>query len=1195
MERSWTSEQRDAIDARGGTLLVSAAAGSGKTAVLVERVIGLITDDTNPCDADRLLVVTFTNAAAAEMRERISQRIADMIEQDPLDANLQRQQMLLQNAHISTIHSFCLDLLRENFEKINIPPDFRIADQNEVEILREDVLSELLERSYAREVKPAENGGDGAFLELSHILSSGRDDSLLKDTILRLYEFTRSLDDADGWLDSMAAMYDTDKPVKDTVWGKIAVEYASQAINAAIKSHRRTLDKINENAQLSKAYAPAFESDIAGLENAAGIAQSGGWDELCAAVSGFVFERLGTLRKFDDDALKEEIKAERDGVKKTLSGLKDGVLCCGEDEFHSDLAKLRPVVACLCDTVRELGRSFFAEKLSRGVLDFSDLEQLALKLLVEKDGGGVKFTQTAREVSLRFDEVLVDEYQDTNPAQDMIFRAVSRDGKNLFMVGDVKQSIYSFRQARPEIFMENAKRCVPYGSGRFPAKIILGRNFRSRAGVTGAVNFVFGRLMSAEFGGVDYGEAERLIPGAPYFEREGADFALHIIDTGDYEGDGDGTELEARHIAREIKTLVSQGFKVQGENGARNVTYRDFCILLRSMSGRAEKYSRALENEGIPVFADIASGYLGAYEVMVMVSFLRILDNPLQDVPLASVLLSPVFGFTPDDVAQIRLKGRANSLYLAMLELSQSGDTRFDDFLRLVDKLRTLAAVLPADRLILRIYDETGLLNIFEAMSNGGMRRANLRLLLDYARAYESAGWRGLAGFIRFIDRVDRQRSDLAPASNISESADVVRIMSIHKSKGLEFPVCFLAGLSKRFNNEDTLGPALFHPSCGFGSIIRDDALNCRFTTLPREVVKLETQKSMLSEEMRVLYVAMTRAKEKLYAVMTLKNPESSLRRAAGIAQGGSAENRAAKISPYQAMTAQNPAELILAAALSHPSCGELRRAANCDIAVVQADGGDWEVKTVGKSELLPNEPENLPDNTNTLKTEETELIKAEIEKKITCNYPYKELSGLPSKVSVSELSHGGTAPFSAEHVRPSFLDGERLTPAEAGTALHAFMQYCGLDAITDEKDVKAEVERLVNEKFLLPEQGAAVDEKKVAAFSKSPLFARLTSAKRLWREFRFNIEVPAGEIYEDAAGVDTKILMQGMADLVFEEEGGAVLLDYKTDRVAGPGELTEKYRAQLDCYTRAVNEILEIPVKERFIYSFYLGMAIKV
>ena len=1180
MERKWTSEQRDAIYARGGTLLVSAAAGSGKTAVLVERVIGLITDPNHPCDADRLLVVTFTNAAAAEMRERISQRLSDMISQNPLDFNLQRQQMLLQNGHISTIHSFCLDLLREHFEKLDIPPDFRVADQNESEIIRSEVLSDILEKMYAE-------GGE-AFLELSRVLSTGRGDKALSDTVLRLYDFMRSLDDADGFLKSAAAMYDETKPVENSVWGRIAIEYTKAALGSALNAHRRALLKIHGDPQLDKAYGPAFESDIAGIERLIEKAESGDWDGLCSAVSGFSFERLGALRKFGDEALKEELKAQRDSLKKLLSELSSGVLCSSAADFKSDMRRLRPLVECMCDILKKLDREFFKEKLSRGILDFSDLEQLTLKLLIKREDGKVVFTNTAREIASRFDEILVDEYQDTNPAQDMIFRAVSRNETNLFMVGDVKQSIYSFRQARPELFTGMSERCTPFDGVNFPARIILGRNFRSRKGVTDAVNFTFEKLMSKELGGVDYGENEKLTPAATYFERGGADFAIHLIDAGEYDGDEDGAEIEARHIAREIKRLIAEGFTVQGEKGPRKVTYRDFSILLRSMEGRAQKYVRVLENEGIPVYADIASGYLGAYEVMVALSLLRIIDNPLQDVPLVSVLLSPVFGFTPDDIALVRLKAKDKSLYLALLEFAKE-DTRFDGFLRLLDRLRTLAAVLPADRLILRIYDETGMLNIFEAMPNGEMRHANLRLLLDYARAYESAGWRGLSGFMNFIDRVDRQNSDIAPASSISENADVVRIMSIHKSKGLEFPICFLGGLSKRFNNEDIQKPVLFHPYCGLGSMVRDNRLNCRFTTLPREAARIEIQKSSLSEEMRVLYVAMTRAKEKLYAVMTLKNAETALRRAASIMRSGE------KVSYFEAMSAQCPAELLLAAALVHPSCGKLRSLAGVYDAPVKDSGGIWEFEWIDARSLVSADSANEKADNEIYKTAETERLKNEIKARIEYKYPYENLLKLPTKVSVSELTEKQGTDFSAENVRPSFLEGEGLSPAEKGTALHAFMQYCRLDALRSESGAAEEVERLVEEKFILPEQGAAVDTAKAAAFGSSPVYKRICAAKKLWREFRFNIEVPANEIYEEAADTDAKILLQGMADLVFEEDGGAVILDYKTDRVSSPEALIERYSGQLNSYARAVQEILGVPVKEKIIYSFQLEREIRV
>lgn len=1175
MAQNWTKEQQDAICARGGTLLVSAAAGSGKTAVLVERVIGLITDPQHPCDADRLLVVTFTNAAAAEMRERIFQRLTDMISENPFDINLQRQQMLLQNAHISTIHSFCLDLIRENFEKLDIPPDFRIADQNEVEIMRAEVLNDILERHYAH----ADLDG-GAFLELHRMFGNVNDDTVLFDTIMRLYEFTRSLDDADGFLDAALSMYDESKPIEQTVWGKIALEFVKEVLEGAIASHKRALLKIREYSQMEKAYAPAFESDIAKLKDILDIIGTGDWDALYSAVQSISFERLGILRKFEDDALKEEIKSQRDSLKKLLQSLLQGVLCSSRKDFFDDIKKQRPAIRCLCEIVRELDVEFFKAKLAKGILDFSDLEQLALKLLVKKNGTRTEITRTAEEISEHFDEVLVDEYQDTNPAQDMIFRAVSENGRRLFMVGDVKQSIYSFRQARPELFTQMAERCTAFDGVNFPAKIVLGKNFRSRKSVTDAVNFIFEKLMSKQLGGVDY-ENEKIIPAASYFEREDLGFAINVIDASNYDGDEDGTEIEARHIARKIKHLIEMGFSVQKNGAVQKAAFRDFCILLRSMEGRAQKYVRILEEEGIPVYADVASGYLNAYEVAVAMSLLKIIDNPLQDVPLTAVLLSPVFGFTPDDIASIRLKSRDEKLYLALLKFS-SDDSRFDNFLEMLSRFRRLAAVLPSDRLILRIYDETGMLNIFGAMPNGERRRANLRLLLDYARTYESAGWRGLAGFMRFIERIDRRHSDLAPASGVSENADVVRIMSIHKSKGLEFPICFLAGLSKHFNNDDIQKSFIFHPSCGFGSMVHNDVPDCRFTTLPREVAKLQVQKSMLSEEMRILYVAMTRAKEKLYAVVTLKNYESVLRRIAAISQSGET------VPYYAALSAQSPGELILAAALEHHSCGELREDAGLSGSAIRLSDGRWEYEKIDAASLICNS--DVKDDTQELfeEPETVECIKTEIETKINYSYPFGNLSRIPSKISVAELTHDSDAGFEAEKVRPSFLEGNGMNAAERGTALHTFMQYCNLDAIRSVSGVEEEAERLVSGKYLLPEQRDAIDAKKVVAFASSRLCKRLRAAKKLWREFRFNIEIPSEKVFESAYGGE-KILLQGMADIVFVEDGCAIVADYKTDRVTSSETLKERYNAQLESYAEAVQNILEMPVKERIIYSFHL------
>ncbi len=1186
MERSWTAEQKSAIEARGGSLLVSAAAGSGKTAVLVERLLRLITGE-NGCDADRLLVVTFTNAAAAELKERVSRRLAESIAQNPLDQNLQRQQMLLQNAHISTIHSFCLDLLRAHFEALDLPPDFRIADENEGELLRGEVLDDLFEECYAA----ARRGGDDAFARLSALFSTGRGDAALAETVLRLHDFVRSLDAPEGFLDTTAAMY-APRAAGESVWGRAALAHAAQVFAGAARAERAVLARLDGDEKTAKAYAPAFESDCAAFASAERAARAGNWDETVRDAASFSFARLGAARG-GDEALKTEAKAVRDASKKALEKLLGGVLCCTEEEFGRDLAAQRPLVARVTALVRELDARFSREKRAKGLLDFSDLEQLALKLLARREAGGLVFTQVAQALSERFAEVLVDEFQDVSPVQDGIFRAVSDGGRKLFLVGDVKQSIYGFRQARPELFLARRNACAPYGAGRFPAKIILGRNFRSREGVTEAVNFVFGRLMTRELGGVDYGPEEELVPGAAYFPREGPDFALHVLDRGDG-GEGEAedesaAELEARHIAGEIARKMAQGFPVQGENGPRPAEYRDFCILLRSMQGRAEIYLRALEAAGIPAYAQMQNGYLGAYEVNVMLSLLRILDNPLQDIPLLSVLLSPVFGFTPDDAALLRIRSRRGSLYLSLLALSKGGDARFDAFLATLSHLRALAAVLPADRLILRIYDETGFLDVFTAMPGGELREANLRLLLDYARSYEAAGYRGLAGFLRFIDRVSERRSDLSPASAIPESADVVRVMSIHKSKGLEFPVVFLAGCAKRFNNEDAQRTALFHPSCGYGSMALDEALGCRTTTLPREAVKLELTRSMLSEEMRVLYVAMTRAKEFLCAVETPSRLEPTLRSAAAMA--AAAGN--GKVPAFEAMAAQSPGEWLLAAALLHPSGGALRARAGFGLPAAPLEAGQWELCVLTADEVPAAAPAPGAQSATAPAGETEEALRARLTRQMSGTYPHEGLAAVPSKVSVSELAEAGI--FRAEQVRPAFLAGAELTAAEAGTALHAFLQYAQLSALRTREGAEAELARLESGRFLLPEQARAVEIGRVLHFSQTPLFSRLLRAQRLWREFRFNFELPAEEVFPQARGVREPVLLQGMADLVFLEDGKAVLLDYKTDHVKAPDELAARYRAQLALYARAVREILGCEVAAKYLYSFALGREIEV
>ncbi len=1183
---NWTREQKQAIEARGGSLLVSAAAGSGKTAVLVERVIGLITDEARPCDADRLLVVTFTNAAAAEMRSRIAARLRALSREHPEDINLRRQQLLLQHAHISTIHAFCLELLRAHFEKLDIPPDFRVADEKETEALLSDTLDELLEEEYAAADR------EGAFSALSEMLGAGRDDRNLTAAILRLYDFLRSLPDADAWMEEKLALYRPERPFSQNLLGRAALGFLSDALSYAADTLRNAMAAMQDDAVLQSAYAPAFSSLLAALENAGSLIAAGKWDEAYDAVRGMAFERLGSARKVEDTALKDRVKVARDAVKKQIQALGDGILCGTEADCRNDLAALGPLVKRLFAVVRKLDERFYAKKKEKELLDFNDLEHLALLLLRNENGTP---TPVAKAVAGRFDEVLVDEYQDVNRAQDAIFRAVSRGGKNLFMVGDVKQSIYRFRKATPELFIEKKEQYAPYDNRTFPARIVLGANFRSRKGVADAVNFVFGRLMSRAFGGIDYGMEEQMAPAASYFEKPAgeADFAFHVLETADYDENDDNTMLEARYVARLIAGMIREKKTVQGEDGApRAVTCRDFCVLLRSANASAQTYVDALEAEDLKAYAEIAGGYLGSYEVEVMLSLLRVLDNPLQDIPLLSVMLSPVFGFTPDDLAGLRLAYPKRPLYLALAAEARGKGGAFSDFITVLDELRRYAAVLPADRLILRVYERTGFLSICAAMPGGEARQANLRLLLDYARDYGAAGYRGLSGFVRFIDRISED-ADLTPAATVSENADVVRVMSIHKSKGLEFPVCIVAGCGRRFNREDSRQNAMFHPEYGFGCYLRDGKTGARVNTLPREVVRLANERASMAEEMRVIYVAMTRAKEKLICVAALPSAEKAAVSAASLLRADGS------LVPYAAVQAPNYAAWLMASLLRHPSFGELRRLAGreelaplpaaCPAAFSVAKAEGAEPVGVRSEEPLPQaEPET----------------ESELRRRLAFRYPAEDLTALPSKLAVSEVAEADLQKtFGAR--RPSFLQ-KGLSPAQKGTALHAFLQMADLSGLRTENDVQAEVQRLVSAERLLPEEGDAVAAGRVLAFLKTPLYQKIREADRIWKEMRFNLAVPpddpdlSGAESSDARGIAapdaerSPVVLQGMADVVFTKDGRAFILDYKTDR-ADSGKLRRRYARQVKLYARAVAQILNMPVSGCYLYGFYENVTVSL
>lgn len=1176
-ERKWTKEQQDAIDARQGTLLVSAAAGSGKTAVLVQRIIDRITDPHTPGSIDRLLVVTFTRAAAAEMRERIARRLAELLHHDPENAQLKRQQLLLPQARISTIHSFCSELARENFFKLEIPQDFRICDESEMEVLRGEAVDEVLAACHEEQ--------DPVFDDLSEAFSPGRDDFRLRKTLLTLYDFIRSHPFPEQWLRKVAGFYDSSLPVAETVWGKTMLSYGEEVLTYCCQMLQSALTLCEEDQKLYDKFSPVLAIELEQAKALKKLAEEKNWDRLSSGLQGAAFGVLRSPAGYKDDPLKVRICAARDEAKATLKSLAVP-FSLTEGECQEDLARMAPLVEKLFECVTRFSKTLDRMKLERKAADFGDLEHWAIRLLAEEDpNGGFRPTAEAIALSKRFDEIMVDEYQDTNEAQDLLFQALSQNGGNRFMVGDVKQSIYSFRQAMPRIFLRYREEFPLYDreKNEYPARVVLDRNFRSRVEVTDSVNFVFSQLMSAKMGDVEYTGKEKLDAGARYPEQPGCETRLDILDSSLGEEEEETAVLEGRHIAGIVREMMESGFLVTEDGVQRPVQYRDFCVLLRSANKVAPFYAQEMSACGVPAWASSVGGFFAAAEVALMLSLLRVVDNPMQDIPLLAVMMSPIYGFTPDDMAAVRLEDRALPLYLAVVRHAEK-NPRCAAFLQALERFRTVAASMPSDEFLNYLYEETGYRNLVQTLPGGEGRLANLRLLHRYARRYESSGYNGLSGFIRFIDRLEKQKADLAPAANGSEGENVVRIMSIHKSKGLEFPVCIVAGCGRQFNRERE--DALLHPELGLGVRLKAPDSPARFSTLPRDAIRLELERESMSEELRVLYVAMTRAKEKLILLTTLKNPEKTLGK---LASGLTQEER---LPEFLVRGASSISDWLLSCALRHPDGRILRdRALAEEDLVLRTDAyTPWDIRVL-RPEAAPKEQQAA----EPVRAQVDEALLERLRAGLRWRYPYQELAGVPSKVSASGLAEeeSGALQNRESLSRPAFMSQMGMTPAERGIALHTYMQFARYPEAS--LNPEQERERLVRERFLTQEQGQAVDLRRVSRFFASSLGKRILSAGRVMRELRFMSELPASavrpQLSQEVAG--EPVVLQGVIDCVFEENGALVLVDYKTDRVASPQELWERYHVQLELYAGAVEEMYGLPVRECLLYSFYLNLPV--
>lgn len=1162
----WTSDQLTAITAQGSDLLVSAAAGSGKTAVLVERVIRRLTDLKDPVDIDRFLLVTYTNAAAAEMRGKLADAIAARLELEPDNARLRRQLFLVHKARITTVHAFCLTLVREQAASLGLSPDFRLMDEGERGTLRDEVLEEVLESLYAAE--------DSGFLALVDLLASGQDDKPVIATVLDTFEKTRAHADPDGFLEEVRQGFMDGGSPAETPHGKLLLEQAKEAVQYGLAFLHRGLELLKEEETLEGAYAPAFHSDIRQAEQLLEAIQAADWNLAVELAQNLHFDRLGSIRGYEDKAFQEQIKGLREEWKGTAGEIRSKLLCVTTEQAAYDRALNRPALDALVRVVQKFAHAFSEEKRQRGLADFNDLEHFAVELLYT-DGAP---SLLAERLADTFAEILVDEYQDTNGVQDAIFQAIARD--NLFMVGDVKQSIYGFRLADPYIFLDKYKSFADEPEVGVRRRVVLSKNFRSRAEVLDTVNYIFQAVMSETVGDLEYTDREALHLGASYPQANGlCDMELWMLDTSESNGE-DKALLEARMVAKRIRKLIDSGFPVteRGAERARPLCASDVVILMRSPKARAATYRQALGEYGLYAQTEESTGLLQTTEIGTIVSLLSVIDNPRQDVPLIGVMRSPLYDFTEEELAQIRLIDRTISFYDAA---RQSEQPKVQVFLQELDDLRSISCDLPVYRLLWLIYDRTGALGLFGAMPGGAQRQRNLLSFFERARGFEQAGTRGLFRFVRML-RLMEERGEDFEAVRAEGSDGAVRIMSIHKSKGLEFPIVILADTAKRFNERDLTESILVHPSLGFGAKCRDLSRGVRYDTLERQAVAARMRQQAVSEELRVLYVALTRAKEKMIISCASAQFGTQLARLARLAALGEL--------PAYAMGGMHSAMAwIVAPLLWHPHAADLRAYSEEH---VEMDG-----HAPDHIQFYCCKPEDL---TEMEQAQETEVQFAELPS-VPPALVYKDsvLADIPAKMTATGLKKGYKAAETVEETkaerpaielrRPDFEQRVHgLTPAERGTAHHLFMQFCDFDACANGK-VEEEIERLRTHCILSEEQADAVEPARIHRFFTSHLYRKQMCKGEIRREFKFSVTVPVSNYYPEASSVGDEVLLQGVIDCLSETEEGFMIIDFKTDRVGRNyiQERAEQYRTQLDAYQVAVEKIFGKPVLSRALYFF--------
>ena len=1147
-----TASQKCAIESRGSSILVSAGAGSGKTKVLTERLMAYVTDPTAPVDLDSFLIITFTRAAAGELRGRITQELSKKLAADPSNKRLRRQSALCQKAQIGTIHSFCSELLRENSHRVGLTPDFKIIDDERAEAMKKSALERVLDERYEKSDKFP------GFLTLADTAGQGRDDSLLAALALTLHEKMQCHARPEKWareqLELMKASY---ADAADTPWGREVLDSVLDTVSFWSAELECLIAAMSDCEAIKKAYLPSISATAEGLREYIRCLKTG-WDKAysCADIE---FPRLGTLRNSPDTELSERIKAKKTACKKAVEGIRASIYAPSE-KLLAELKDGAEAMEALLELVLDFDREYCADKRRAGLADYSDLEHLAARLLTNEDGTP---TETARTLSKRYTEIMVDEYQDVSKVQDTIFSAISDSGKNLFLVGDVKQSIYRFRLADPGIFTEkylsfkNADEAAE-GEAR---RIMLQENFRSRREILECANTVFSLCMSESLGDIDYDENASLKYGASYGGSVPVPeiMLLEIPKSEDGEETPDKTALEARLVGRKIKELMAQDPALD---------YSDIAILMRSANSTGSIYRRELAAMGIPTDASQGGEFFTSTEVSTVMSMLSVIDNPHKDIPLIAVLRSPVFGFTADELSEIRSAKKDGDFYSALKNKAET-DEKCAAFLQRLSSLRTLSSDMGAEELLRMLINVLDMNAVCSAMPDGRRRLNNLTELSELSERFDATGYRGLHRFVLWLQQLAKKGQTGASGS----TGSAVKIMTVHKSKGLEFPVVFLSDTARQFNKKDSRDTVLVHSELGLGHKVTDREKGIQYPSLARRAIKLRTERETLSEEMRLLYVALTRPRERLFITATTSNAEKLINDVSSVIS--------VPMPPQVLMSCSAPIKWLLSAALADKD-------------------GHMKLNIYSDSEL-----DAQPAEAETSFEPDSEALR-ELERNLSFEYAHTEAQQLPSKVTATELKGheekdadaASVAPKPRRSFRmPDFAKKDKpLTGTERGIATHLALQYMDFAKTGTLKAISAEIQRLYDAKFLTAREKEAVDVKALFRLFSSDLGKRMMNADMLKREFKFSLLCDAGDIFGKARGEE--VLLQGVVDCCIAENGRLTVIDYKTDNVRTDEEIKKRgefYRGQIETYAKALRRIFDMEVDECVLYFLTPGKGITI